>query len=115
MWRTVAYGDIFSYPLTFSEIHRYLEGETMSQSNLQALLDQSKALAQRLEESDGYYCLRGRSALVDHRLQRESAARPLTRSAKRYASWIARLVRDNKFRGIEWDIITIIIHILLAT
>ena len=67
---TVAYADIFDYPLTAAEIHRYLIGQRCSRETVQAALDDDATLAVRLRRSDDFYTLASRAAIVTTRQQR---------------------------------------------
>lgn len=87
--RTVAYADVFDYPLTASEIHRYLVGKSASQEAVQGALD---SLAPgRLTRLGDYYSLPGREPLFEVRLHRQAFARRLWRRAQRHAARLARL------------------------
>jgi hypothetical protein len=89
--RTVAYADVFDYPLTPDEIHRYLvETRAPSQAVQQALDD--RLLAQgELVETKGYVSLRGREPIVETRLCRQAISARLWRRGLRYGLSIARL------------------------
>jgi glycosyltransferase involved in cell wall biosynthesis len=72
--RTLAYADVFDSPLRRDEIWRALQGVRATQSEVEAELLQSSALAQRVERTGELYHLAGRSKIVDIRVQREEAA-----------------------------------------
>lgn len=82
---TLAYSDIFDYPLTLDELHRYLpipiSHEELKKNVPQSLLCGAK----------GYYFLPNRASLVDLRLARESASRPAFNRALRYGRILGRL------------------------
>ncbi|HWE64334.1 MAG TPA: hypothetical protein VHB98_21695 [Chloroflexota bacterium] len=80
--RTVAYADIFDYPLTLDELHRYLHGERATPAELRALVEQGvPGLAAR----DGLYALTGRLSTIAERRRREAASDPLAERARLYA------------------------------
>lgn len=88
---TVAYADIFDYPLTAAEIHRYLKGVAAPAGTIQKLLDNSALVPSRLVCRDGYYTLPGREATIDTRRQREQIATRLWPAARHYGRQIAGL------------------------
>ncbi len=91
IWRTLAYVDLFDYPLTAVEIHRYLEGIPASLAAVQHALAHSPQLAGQLLCHAGFYSLPGRSAVFAIRQQRQQQAQRLWSAARRYGALIARL------------------------
>lgn len=84
---TVVYADIFDYPLTLTEIHRYLTGACAPLEVVSTL-----AAAHRfLRLVGGYYTLPGREAIVSIRERREKEAVRLWREARSYGRIIAGL------------------------
>jgi hypothetical protein len=79
--QTVAYSDVFDYPLTLEEIHRYLVGVAATVEQVQHVLTNGLMLATRLTCSDGYFYLSGRAGLVEKRLQRAQVSAVLWRKA----------------------------------
>jgi hypothetical protein len=69
--QTVAYSDVFDYPLTDQEIQRYLAGMAAPLEVVQEAL-RSKHLG--LEERQGYFTLPGRSGTVEIRQRRAAWA-----------------------------------------
>jgi hypothetical protein len=98
---TIAYADVFDYPLTPDEIHRYLSGIPATRQEVYAGLRSLRSGNRHLfslshaplDESVAaeYYTLPGREALVDLRQNREKYAAPLWGTARAYARAIARL------------------------
>lgn len=88
IYQAVAYADIFDYPLTVAEIHRYLPGFVAGQVEVDEVLQHEKKL---LDLEDGYYTLPGRTALADIRRQREKNATRLWPQAIQYGKLISRL------------------------
>lgn len=86
----VAYADIFDFPLTVAEVHRYLSGVTLSTADVRCVLSDRLA-ARHLACRDGFYMLPGREHLVDIRRQRAENARRLWPLAQRYGQGIAAL------------------------
>jgi hypothetical protein len=87
--RTVLYADVFDYPLTPDEIHRYLIGKALPFESILSSLNSSLWLAQRIERVNGYYVAAGRVALAETRHHRSAHAQKLWREARRYGRMIA--------------------------
>ena len=91
IWRTLAYVDLFDYPLTAVEIHRYLESVPASLDEVMHAIRHSPLLAGQLVCRDGFYSLPGREAVFAMRQQRQQQAVGLWAAARRYGALIARL------------------------
>ena len=92
IWRTVAYADVFDYPLTMAEIHRYLDGEAASLPLVQATLCAGGPLARYVVPADAhYYTLLGRESLVAVRQERLRVWQALWPEAERYGRILAAL------------------------
>lgn len=89
--RTVAYADVFDYPLTLLEIHRYLVGTPAPLSAVRQALDDWLLARGELIENQGYISLPGRDAVVQTRLDRQTISERLWRKGRRYALLIARV------------------------
>jgi hypothetical protein len=88
--QTVAYADVFDYPLTIREVHRYLVRIPTSPLQVEkALLDGQ--LAGRLSFDHKYVTLPGRESLIKTRLRREKASAQLWRKGRRYGLAISSL------------------------
>lgn len=85
---TVAYADIFDYPLKVEEVHRYLEVPALL-ATVDAEVANGVVSSGRLAWRDGYVSLPGREGIVEVRQQRERRAQALWPRALRYASLIA--------------------------
>lgn len=83
---TLAYSDIFEYPLTLNELHRYLS-LSISFEELESRIPYNQSLPNR----DGYYHLPGRDEVVGIRKGRESDSRRAFHRAVRYGKILARL------------------------
>jgi hypothetical protein len=84
---TVVYADIFDYPLTLTEIHRYLVGSSASLEAVSGLIISSGFL----RKAGRYYTLPGREFIAETRERREQAATRLWPEAIRYGRIIASL------------------------
>ncbi|MBK8902033.1 MAG: hypothetical protein IPM53_12670 [Anaerolineaceae bacterium] len=91
IWRTVAYVDLFDYPLTAVEIHRYLEGVAATPSAVATTLVGSPALADCLSHHEGFFCLSGREAIVEIRRERRLRSQQWWPEAVRYGRRMAQL------------------------
>lgn len=88
---TVTYRDLFDYPVTLAEIHRYLHGVQCEPETVQDAL-QRNTFAERYLESDGeYFALKGRDRLFDLRRTREKRAEELWSTAVRHGAVLAGL------------------------
>lgn len=88
---TVAYSDLFDYPLTAEEIHRYLTGVSASRRAVEELLADGCLTPRRLERIGAYYVLPGRAPIVAIRQRRAVAAPALWARALHYGAQIAAL------------------------
>ena len=88
---TVTYSDVFDYPLTPEEIHRYLVGVPASLDQVCAALENGSLVGGRLEREAGYYYLAGREGLVAKRLHRTQISAALWPKAVHYGLMIARM------------------------
>ncbi len=87
---TLGYADVFDYPLTASEIHRYLTAQKATVEEVARTLDgmvESCAIV-RVGE---WFVLPGRASLAEIRHHRSRVAAGLWRKASRYGRMIASL------------------------
>ncbi len=89
--RAVIYSDVFDFPLTAAEIHRYLIGAAASPSEVRAALEERLTPTGWLEVRRGYYTLSGRGDLVERRETLLSHNAQLWPRALRYGRWLAAL------------------------
>jgi hypothetical protein len=87
----VAYSDVFDYPVTAQEIHRYLVGCAATPETVQQALDTSLLPGGRLKSKSGYIFLPGREALVPLRQHRAGIAQSLWQHAYTYGIRIAQV------------------------
>ena len=107
--RTIAYGDVFEYPLRAVEVHRYLHGVRATADATAVALARCSAQGGPLGHRDGYYTLRGREGLVDLRQARAAHAARLWPAAVRFGHVIAGFpfVRMVAVTGsLVWDNVT---------
>lgn len=84
--RTLAYADVFDYPLKEKEIYRFLISNLPSPiSNLQKELF---ALSPDVSQRGDFYFLKGREEIVSLRKKREQRSREKLKIAKRIAGWL---------------------------
>jgi hypothetical protein len=88
IWRTLAYADVFDYPLRLEEIQRYLVGMAAPLESVKAVLEQSSYLFIKTGE---FYSLPERESIISVRERREKVAVCLWRDACNYGRVIAGL------------------------
>lgn len=89
--QTVAYADVFDYPLTPEEIHRYLIAAPASLSAVHDALQASLPIRQYLSQPEGFVTLHAREAIVETRRRRAAVASSMWPRVEHYASAIAHL------------------------
>ncbi len=83
---TLAYSDVFDYPLTFDELHRYLTASAPP-ANLAACLSELSLVA----TENGFYFLADRRETVRTRMNREQTSRVAFQRACRYGAILGSL------------------------
>ena len=84
---TLAYADVFDYPLTAPEVYRYLTSTRGTMEEVIRALSDERFFSQTGE----YFTLRGRERIVEIRKRRAQVAAHLWRKAVRYGRIIASL------------------------
>lgn len=87
----VIYADLFDYPLSCEEIHRFLPGHRAPLSTVQDQIASHPLLRERLSSLPPYWFLADRDHLVSLRRQREAFASELWPLAWRYGHWMAAM------------------------
>ncbi len=83
---TLAYSDVFDYPLTIHELHRFLTISATLKEVRECVIDMKQ-----VSSAHGYYFLTGRSEIVDIRKQREHNSSKAYRRAIFYGRILGRL------------------------
>ncbi|MEM9952573.1 MAG: hypothetical protein AAF846_13285 [Chloroflexota bacterium] len=90
--RTILYADVFNFPLTSHELHRYLiHNRAVTYDDLQAMLQSSHILKDILQIETPYICLQGRDDIIALREEREVISTQLWQSAIRYGQWLSHI------------------------
>ncbi len=89
--QTVAYSDVFQYPLKVEEVHRYLIRWRVAPAELYATLVSPQVVPGRLRAVGEYYTLPGREEIVETRKRRARASAALWRKAVFWGHRIAAL------------------------
>jgi hypothetical protein len=87
VFHTLAYADVFDYPLTAPEVYRYLASTKATIQEVNRALSDDSQFSQVGE----YFTLRGREEIVETRKRRAQVAARLWPLAVRYGMIIARL------------------------
>jgi len=88
IFRTLAYADIFTYPLTASEVWRFLIGrKKISFPAVRSQLEQMAARKQ-LGRRGGFYFLPGREGIIKIRKRRAGWSQEKLKIARRVSSWL---------------------------
>ena len=82
---TLSYSDVFDYPLTFDELHKYLV-ISASKEEIKDCLENTT----QINFSEGYYFLSGRDEIVRIRQLREKKSQPVFKRALVYGNIISR-------------------------
>jgi hypothetical protein len=85
--QTVAYSDIFDYPLTAHEIHRYLIGVEASLEEVARTVEDEEIFTR----TGDYFTLPGREEIVNIRMNREVRSRELLSQAMKYGRMLGAL------------------------
>ncbi len=88
--QTITYADVFNYPLTLTELERYLIGMTASDAEVIASSRKLQREAM-IKETEGYFTLAGRESLVALRRERARIATGLWPLAFQYGRWLAQV------------------------
>src|SRR5437667_12113346 len=88
---TVAYADVFDYPLTVDEIHRYLIGVPASRNTVRTALSSGRLTSELLSRNGRYFTLAGREAVIETRRGRAQPAVDYWRRAVHYGHIIGSL------------------------
>jgi len=86
--QTLAYADVFDYPLTADEVHRYLIGARTSRGTIRGLLSDGRLVPHTLSRRGRYFTLAGHESTVETRRSRAHSAAVLWRKAIQYGRLI---------------------------
>ena len=74
---TIAYGAVFEYPMTLTEIHRSLMGVSLSRSEVSRLLRHHPLIRESVDAEPPYHFLKGRRSSVEARREATRLTREL--------------------------------------
>lgn len=87
--QTLCYHDLFSYPLTLEEIHRFLIGRRATLKEVRLAL--KKMIGRKVENLGKFYFLKNRREIVAFRKKRKKYARKKQRIARRLTKFLKLL------------------------
>jgi hypothetical protein len=88
---TLAYADVFDYPLKAEEVHRFLVSSRATLEDVAKALSDSSIVPRYVEQEGGRFALAGRRANVPLRQRREEMAAHVWPRAQRWARVLAWL------------------------
>lgn len=91
IFSTVAYRDVFDFPLSLDEIHRYLHWHRCSAAEVAEALEATDLCHGRLKTDGTFYCLAQRRTVLQGRLEREERAQRTLLTAQKVARQLAYL------------------------
>lgn len=83
--KTLAYSDIFDYPLTFGELWKFLIGEKIGKEQLKKELSK---LSSKITQKGGFYCFAKREHIIKKRKKREAISNHKARIVKKIISFL---------------------------
>jgi len=89
--RTLLYANVFHFPLTQTEIHRYLIGCSAAETEIACILASSTRLQHFIICTDGYYAFCNDEKIIGQRQAKQGYLERLHRRAARYGQLIAAL------------------------
>ena len=85
--KTLAYYDLFAYPVTLQELHRYLIASRVV--SLQQVKNELNRL--QISKKNNFYFLKGKDAIVAQRIKREKISHKKLQLAKKIATRLSRI------------------------
>jgi hypothetical protein len=89
--QTITYVDVFDYPLTPAEVHRYLVGVPATAEEVTHILSNGHLVPDLLARQEGFFALSGRSAIIETRRRREGISHQLWPIAWHYGRLLAAM------------------------
>jgi hypothetical protein len=82
--QTLAYADIFNYPLTLAELHQFLISHKIDSQNLEKVLKNLRKISSR----EGYFFLKGKDENIYLRKKRKKWSQRKWLLARKVATWL---------------------------
>jgi glycosyltransferase involved in cell wall biosynthesis len=98
---TIAYGAVFDYPMTITEIHRSLMGVSLTRSEISRLLRHHPLLLENVDADPPYHFLKGRQSSIESRHDAVRSTRELLNREQNAIDLVRRapFVRMVAFSG----------------
>lgn len=90
IYSAIAYKDVFRFPITATEIHRYVQRHVCTLQDVEAALG-GQAMDERLSTDGTYYVRAGRESWLSHPVRHTDLCLQAWRRARRYASMLAAI------------------------
>jgi D-beta-D-heptose 7-phosphate kinase/D-beta-D-heptose 1-phosphate adenosyltransferase len=97
IFKTLLYSDLFDYPLTESEIHKFLIAQKIEKNELSKILKNGKL---PIQEDDNFFFIKGRGKIVNARLSKEKFSLEKLEKAKKITRFLG-LIPTIKLIGVS--------------
>lgn len=86
--KTLCYADLFDYPLTGKQLHRFLISKHKTTLNSVISVARSLETEKNIFQSNGFYYLKNRKKIINKRIQKRAYSKRKMKIAERVGSWL---------------------------